>query len=52
MSENTVRVALRRVGYDSDTMTPHGFRAMARTLMVERTNGVHGAATEDDGHVG
>jgi integrase len=25
------------MGYDNDTMTPHGFRAMARTLLVERT---------------
>lgn len=38
MSENTVRGALRRMGFDNDTMTPHGFRAMARTLMVERLN--------------
>ncbi|MBI5721069.1 MAG: integrase arm-type DNA-binding domain-containing protein [Burkholderiales bacterium] len=38
MSENTVRVALRRLGFDNETMTPHGFRAMARTLMVERLN--------------
>lgn len=38
MSENTLRVALRRMGFDNDTMTPHGFRAMARTLMVERLN--------------
>lgn len=38
MSENTVRVALRRLGFDNDTMTPHGFRAMARTLLVERLN--------------
>ena len=38
MSENTVRVALRRMGFDNDTMTPHGFRAMARTIMVERLN--------------
>ncbi|WP_398496232.1 tyrosine-type recombinase/integrase [Variovorax sp.] len=38
MSDNTVRVALRRMGYDNDTMTPHGFRAMARTLLVERAN--------------
>jgi integrase len=37
MSENTVRAALRSMGYDNDTMTPHGFRAMARTLLVERT---------------
>jgi integrase len=33
VSENTVRVALRRMGYD---MTAHGFRAMARTLMAEQ----------------
>jgi integrase len=36
MSENTVRVALRRMGYNNDEMTAHGFRAMARTLMVEQ----------------
>ncbi len=35
MSENTVRVALRTMGYDNETMTPHGFRAMARTLLDE-----------------
>lgn len=38
MSENTLRVALRRLGYSNDDMTPHGFRAMARTIMVERLN--------------
>lgn len=38
MSENTLRTALRRMGFDNDAMTPHGFRAMARTLMVERLN--------------
>lgn len=36
MSENTIRMALRRLGYDNDAMTAHGFRAMARTLAVER----------------
>lgn len=41
MSENTIRQALRRMGYSNDEMTPHGFRAMARTLMVERLPGVH-----------
>jgi integrase len=41
MSENTIRGALRRMGYDNDTMTPHGFRAMARTLMVERLPGIN-----------
>ncbi|MBI5722059.1 MAG: integrase arm-type DNA-binding domain-containing protein [Burkholderiales bacterium] len=36
MSENTVNVALRRLGYDRETMTAHGFRAMARTMIAER----------------
>ena len=36
MSENTVNAALRRLGFTGDEMTAHGFRAMARTLMVER----------------
>ncbi|MGY0565723.1 MAG: tyrosine-type recombinase/integrase [Paraglaciecola chathamensis] len=35
MSENAVRVALRSMGYENETMTPHGFRAMARTLLDE-----------------
>lgn len=35
MSENTVNAALRRLGYDKDTMTGHGFRAMARTILDE-----------------
>lgn len=36
MSENTVRSALRRMGYSNDEMTAHGFRAMARTMAAER----------------
>ncbi len=36
MSENTVRSALRRLGYGNDDMTTHGFRAMARTMAAER----------------
>ena len=36
MSENTVRSALRRMGYGNDDMTAHGFRAMARTMIAER----------------
>ncbi len=36
MSENTVNTALRRMGFDADTHTAHGFRAMARTLAAER----------------
>jgi integrase len=38
MSENTVRGALRRLGYGNDDMTAHGFRAMARTMIAERLN--------------
>ena len=40
MSENTVRGALRRMGYSNDEMTAHGFRAMARTLIGERLPGI------------
>lgn len=36
MSENTVRSALRRLGYGNDHMTAHGFRATARTMIAER----------------
>lgn len=36
MSENTVNVALRRMGFDRETATAHGFRAMARTMAHER----------------
>jgi integrase len=35
MSENTINAALRRLGYDKDTQTGHGFRASARTLLDE-----------------
>src|SRR3546814_5402752 len=35
MSENTVNAALRRLGFDRDTMTGHGFRATARTILDE-----------------
>lgn len=35
MSKDTIRVALRVMGIDANTMTPHGFRAMARTLLDE-----------------
>lgn len=35
MSENTVNAALRRLGFDKDTMSGHGFRAMARTILDE-----------------
>jgi integrase len=35
ISENAVRVALRTLGYTNEQMTPHGFRAMARTILDE-----------------
>ena len=40
MSDNTMNAALRRLGYGTDEMSAHGFRAMARTLMVERMRGI------------
>ncbi len=40
MSENTINAALRGLGYSSDQMTAHGFRAMARTIMVEHIAGI------------
>ena len=36
ISENTVNVALRRLGYSKEEMTGHGFRAMASTLLNEQ----------------
>jgi integrase len=33
MSENAIRVALRAMGYKNEDMTPHGFRAMASTIL-------------------
>lgn len=35
MSENTVNMALRRMGYGPDEMTAHGFRATASSLLNE-----------------
>jgi integrase len=36
MSENTVNAALRRLGYDKDVMTGHGFRTLASTTLHEQ----------------
>lgn len=35
MSNNAVNAALRRMGFGTDEMTGHGFRAMARTILDE-----------------
>jgi integrase len=36
MCENTVNLALRRLGYSNKEMTAHGFRSMASTLLNEQ----------------
>jgi integrase len=36
MSENTVNLALRRMGYTNAEMTGHGFRSMASTCLNEQ----------------
>ncbi len=35
LSNNAINAALRRMGYEKDEMTGHGFRAMARTILDE-----------------
>ena len=35
LSENGINAALRYLGFDKETMTCHGFRAMARTILDE-----------------
>lgn len=35
LSENGVRTALRKLGYGNEVVTPHGFRATARTILDE-----------------
>lgn len=35
MSDGTLNAALARIGYTPAQMTPHGFRAMARTVLAE-----------------
>jgi integrase len=44
MSENTILGALRRLGYEKEEMTGHGFRSMASTLLNE--NGWNSDAIE------
>ena len=40
LSDNTINAALRRMGFSQDEMSAHGFRATARTLMIERMPGI------------
>jgi len=46
MSDMTINAALRRLGYSGEEMTAHGFRAMARTMMIERLPGIHADVIE------
>jgi len=36
ISENTLKGALRRIGYPGDAMTAHGFRTVGSTLLNEQ----------------
>lgn len=36
MSENTINAALRAMGFSTEEVTGHGFRATARTMLHER----------------
>ncbi len=36
ISDVTMTAALRRMGFDKTQVTPHGFRATARTLLAEQ----------------
>ena len=38
LSDNGVRTALRTLGYTNQQISPHGFRAMARTVLDETLN--------------
>jgi integrase len=38
MSDNTINASFRRMGFDGDTITGHGFRATARTILDEVLN--------------
>ena len=38
LSDNGVRTALRTLGYTNEQISPHGFRAMARTMLDEILN--------------
>ncbi|HMW21954.1 MAG TPA: integrase arm-type DNA-binding domain-containing protein [Burkholderiaceae bacterium] len=40
ISDVTLNAALRRLGFGPDEMTGHGFRAMARTVMIENLPGI------------
>jgi integrase len=40
LSDGTINAALRRLDFGSDDHVAHGFRAMGRTLLIERLQGI------------
>ena len=50
MCENTINLALRRMGFDGKAMTAHGFRAMASTLLNEQSRWNPDAIERQLGH--
>lgn len=46
MSDNTMNAALRRLDFGNDEHVSHGFRAMARTMIAERLQGIPDALIE------
>ena len=46
MSDGTINAALSTMGYGSDIMRAHGFRAMARTVIIERLPGIPAGVVE------
>ncbi len=51
LSENTMNLALRRMGFGKDQATSHGFRATASTLLNESGLGSADAIEAELGHV-
>ena len=45
ISDNTIRVMFRRMGYSNDDFTPHGFRSMFSTICHEHRN-EHGISSD------
>jgi integrase len=51
ISDNTLNAALRRLGYDKDQVTAHGFRATASTLLNEMGKWNPDAIERQLGHI-
>jgi integrase len=52
ISENTLNQALRRIGFDKDQHTSHGFRASASSLLNESGRWNADAIEAELGHIG